>query len=520
LPKRASRENLLIPLCLFVLALATRVPFSSKMLFHMDSVQFALALRKFDVSLHQPHPPGYFLYVMMGRLLSLLIGDANVVFITISVVFSGLAVVAVYFLGREIFDYKTGLIAAAYALTSPSLWFNGAVALTYVAEAFFSVAVAFLCWRTLRHGDSHAFGSAVVMGLAGGIRQNTTVFLLPLWAYSLKGVSWREKFLATGLLGLVCLMWFVPAVVMTGGVEAYKGAFEELWLFNTGGVSVFEKGLSLFAVFSRTLFDFTVYGVGAAIVILFLASYHVVRSRKIESVDRGKAVFLALWVLPSVLFYLFVFIHPANPGYALIFIPALLLIAAASTRLLGAGLRRIGGRDLSGFLASAVVVFNALFFLLSAYPVSARAIRIHDRDLSIMLDGLSRFDPSRTVVFTGPYIYYGYRHIMHYLPEFSVYQMEHRVSAGGDVRKVFWGMKGETYLAEKVVLPGEVNNFAAILVGDDREKTGGLRDVAVRSMPSTQIDIVSGPVSSIELLYPEMKGRVSFGDTSARRAGE
>jgi hypothetical protein len=137
-----------------------------------------------------------------------------------------------------------------------------------------------------------------------------------------------------------------------------------------------------------------------------------------------------------------------------------------------------------------------------------------------MLDGLSRFDPSRTVVFTGPYIYYGYRHIMHYLPEFSVYQMEHRVSAGGDVRKVFWGMKGETYLAEKVVLPGEVNNFAAILVGDDREKTGGLRDVAVRSMPSTQIDIVSGPVSSIELLYPEMKGRVSFGDTSARRAGE
>ncbi len=109
-------KDFLLPACLFLLTVISRIPFTSKFLYHMDSVQFALALDQYDVTIHQPHPPGYFLYVMLGRLLRLFIHDANTVFVVISIFFSGLTVVAVYFLGKEMFDRKTAMGRRDYAI--------------------------------------------------------------------------------------------------------------------------------------------------------------------------------------------------------------------------------------------------------------------------------------------------------------------------------------------------------------------------------------------------------------------
>jgi hypothetical protein len=56
------------PLCLFVgvfiLYYLTRSPFLDE----WDSLQFALGLRQFNLSKHQPHPPGYPLYLFPGWL--------------------------------------------------------------------------------------------------------------------------------------------------------------------------------------------------------------------------------------------------------------------------------------------------------------------------------------------------------------------------------------------------------------------------------------------------------------------
>ena len=72
-----------------------RLPFRAKLLYHYDSVQFALALEKYDRYLHQPHPPGYFLYVMADKAVNFFLQNANSSFILVSVVASGLSVVAV-----------------------------------------------------------------------------------------------------------------------------------------------------------------------------------------------------------------------------------------------------------------------------------------------------------------------------------------------------------------------------------------------------------------------------------------
>jgi predicted membrane-bound dolichyl-phosphate-mannose-protein mannosyltransferase len=507
--------NLYMPLLLFLITIISRIPFTSEFLYHMDSVHFALALEKYDITTHQPHPPGYFLYVMLGRLLNLFIEDANTVFVTISIVFSGFAVVAIYYLAKEIFDKKTGLLAAAIAITSPNVWFHGEVALTYIVEAFFSTAIAYLCWKIYKGrgqgggADKYIYFSAIALGLAGGIRQNSIIFLLPLWLLSIKGLPLRKIIISFVLLGIVCLAWFLPMIQMTGGYDVYREAFRELWLFNTGNVSVFERGWDSFKVFSSTLFDFTIYGLYAGILIWILSiplfAYSLIRHRRrLSSLDKSKVLFFLFWILPSIMFYLLIFIHPANPGYTLIFLPALLMLVAASIGYVSENIRQFFKRDLSIKIALFVISINTAFFFITSYPVTYREIQNHKKDLTIMLNEIKAFDSSRTAIFVGPYIFYGYRQIMHYLPEYRVYQVDVRFAPTGEGRKTFWGLNRETFLTDKIVAPDGIDSFISVLISEDKDKAKGANGISVQKLRDTNIYIASGDISLVNKIYPEL----------------
>jgi Dolichyl-phosphate-mannose-protein mannosyltransferase len=496
------RGGIVLPLCLFLITLLTRIPFTSKLLYHMDSVQFALALNDYNVTVHQPHPPGYFLYIMLGRLVYFFAGDANTTYVSISIFFSGLTVAMVYLLGRELFGPKTGLIAAVLAMTSPNLWFHGEVALTYILEAFFSVSAAFLCWKIYKGAQRHIWLSAVLLGIAGGIRQDTVVFLLPLWLFSVKALPPRKIIAAAGLMALACLSWFVPMLWMTGGWKAYSSAFRELWLFNTGHVSVFDRGWSSFRIFSSTVFNFILYGIGAGVFVLCLAAYSVLRGGKAGLFLRGKSLFFIFWVLPSTLFYLLVFIHPANPGYVLVMLPALFILTAESACFLGDELRQIVGRELTIPVATIMVAVNIFIFLFTTYPVSYPTIRTHDRDLKVMLQRLSTYDAARTAFFVGPYIFFGYRQIMYYLPAYRVYQVDVREASTGEMRKTFWGVGRRTFLDADAAIPGNIRTFVAALISGDSKKADGIKGVIEQRIKGTQIFLASGKIAEVARIYP------------------
>ena len=118
-----------IALGLSIIAFLMRLPFCSKYLQHWDSVNYALSLEHYDVRLHQPHPPGYFLYSFLGKLVNLLTQDANAALVTISLISGALGIGALYFLGLRITNRKTAIVIAVLGLTSPLHWFESDVAL-------------------------------------------------------------------------------------------------------------------------------------------------------------------------------------------------------------------------------------------------------------------------------------------------------------------------------------------------------------------------------------------------------
>src|SRR5689334_19646454 len=179
--ERADRLDYLIAAALSLVTVLSRLPYRARMLYNWDAVQFALALNEYDVVKHQPHPPGYILYVALGRLVHGLTGDAAGAYVLLAVVFSGAGTFVVYLLARAMYDRPTALVAAALLAVSPLFWFYGTVGLTYAGEALFASLVAYFGFRALNGSRSDAYFAAWYLGIAGGMRQSLLVLLFPLW---------------------------------------------------------------------------------------------------------------------------------------------------------------------------------------------------------------------------------------------------------------------------------------------------------------------------------------------------
>src|SRR5438132_8957735 len=96
---------------LVIAAVATRLPFMTQTLYAFDSANYALAVRDFyNVAFHQPHPPGYPLYVFLARAIDLVAHDANKALIIEGILWSTLAVGCTTILARQMFGRLSGLL--------------------------------------------------------------------------------------------------------------------------------------------------------------------------------------------------------------------------------------------------------------------------------------------------------------------------------------------------------------------------------------------------------------------------
>src|SRR5262245_20877075 len=209
---------------------ATRWPYRAHLLPTWGAVQFALALERYDVVRHQPHPPGYILYVALGRLVERVLDDPAVALASLAVLASAIAVLLVYQLGWHLYGRGAALVAATGLIASPLFWAYGVVGLPYTAEAALATGIAVGAWSMRRGSVPALVSSAVLLGLAGGVRQSMLLTMGPLWL----GMAWRgfrrpaPVLAGVGLVGLTTATWLLPMLWLTG-VERYLAAGVDLY---------------------------------------------------------------------------------------------------------------------------------------------------------------------------------------------------------------------------------------------------------------------------------------------------
>src|SRR6266851_3215534 len=228
LPSMISRQKL-EPLILACAVAISRFAFRSHDLYDLDSVNFALAMERFDPRVHQPHPPGYFLYICLGRLLNSILHDANLALVILSIAASCGVIIVIYKTALDWFGPREARFASILFLFSPLGWFHGIVALTYSVEAFFSALLGYLCWRMNCGNVALIAPAGVILGISAGIRPSSLLFLGPLYLFSLRNAELNRKLVGVAVLVLTLAAWLLPMIWASGGFGAYFGALVSLW---------------------------------------------------------------------------------------------------------------------------------------------------------------------------------------------------------------------------------------------------------------------------------------------------
>jgi hypothetical protein len=253
---------------LAVLFLAGHLPFLPVGLEDIDSTNFALGLRDFDVADHRPHPPGYPVYIAIGKVGLGLIEKSGVaaernhagreaLALALLAVFAGaLAVFPLlrFFRALESND-RRALAAAVLTLACPMFWFTAGRPMSDVpglAAALVALALAAVALERLRAegvapardaetapalpagfdaADWLTVAAAFVAGLAIGVRTQTLWFTVPLvtvaLAYQLRRQRRVASLAAVGAFAAGALLWFVPLLAASGTPENYFRALKK-----------------------------------------------------------------------------------------------------------------------------------------------------------------------------------------------------------------------------------------------------------------------------------------------------
>lgn len=310
--------------CLTAFIVYSRLHNRSPFLYSWDSVQFALSIEKFDVRLHQPHPPGYILYSLTLRLLTRLISDVNLAFITLNI----LATIGTCaFIAALIWELTLGqtrtrrlLLSFGGALlfsTNPLSWFYGSVAEIYPVESFFVILICYFLRRSSRE-PLYLLWSSVLMAVVGGFRPTTEVFLLPCYALFLFRSPRDLVLKSLVLLISLNLCWVVPTMLLSGGPIAYATIVKEQLFNSVRSEVVQQEQRKWFQKEALTVIVLLLQAVTIPITIAILIRIHRLRPTRQE-------LLLLLTVMPVLLFFLFVYFD--KNGYLLFIVPVLIALS-------------------------------------------------------------------------------------------------------------------------------------------------------------------------------------------------
>jgi hypothetical protein len=212
----------------------------------IDSVNFALGVESFDVASHQPHPPGYPIFIGLSKISTAAVRAVRPAWDRDRVAATGLAIwstlagtLAVFVIARFWMAMGlspvTAVLASVVALASPLFWLTASRPLTDTFGLVVALVVQTLFLRGLLPSGRDVVAvprgwwwGALAMGLAVGVRSQTLWLSGPLFVWVLivlvRGGRLRTAVTMTALAGAGVFAWLIPMVIDSGGVGGYLRA--------------------------------------------------------------------------------------------------------------------------------------------------------------------------------------------------------------------------------------------------------------------------------------------------------
>lgn len=362
-------------LALVLVSLALHLPFLASTLDDIDAVNFALGVRHFDPALHQPHPPGYPVYLALGKWSTAVVeglqpspapvaritrDPAAVALALWSALFGALGILAWYavFLQLELLHplapadgppaaatrraSRVAAVAAVLAASAPLIWFASARPMSDIpglVTATLAQALLLYAWRRdeQRAGDERdalgdrawPAGAALVAALALGVRSQVMWLTLPMLAAVVvaraRRLGGRAALPVVGAYGIGVGAWAIPLVMATGGWQRYLGALGSQGAEDFAGVDMLwtHFGVRRLLVGLGQTFILPWVSVPLALLVIALAGVGVVWMLRRA---RAALAVLGLLALPYAIFHT-LFHETVTTRYALPLVPVVCYLA-------------------------------------------------------------------------------------------------------------------------------------------------------------------------------------------------
>ena len=200
-----------------------------------------MGIRDFNVAHHQPHPPGYPVYMLIAKAVHRVVPSDVTVLALMSVIGGALGVLALGALYRRLDAGETpaswSAAALAVTMTTPLYWFTAARPLSDACGLAAALAV-----QAMTLGATTPGGFAVAAfcaGLAAGVRSQAVWLTVPLIALrAIEGLraegSGLRRVVQTGVAFVAGVaLWFLPLIYLSGGAIPYWHA-----LFDQGAADL------------------------------------------------------------------------------------------------------------------------------------------------------------------------------------------------------------------------------------------------------------------------------------------
>ncbi|MDO8737184.1 MAG: hypothetical protein Q7K29_08930, partial [Thermoleophilia bacterium] len=222
--------------------------------------------------------------------------------------------------------------------------------------------------------------------------------------------------------------WYIPSALLSGGLAAYRDASSEQSDYLMTYFSIFGRGFEAIRVNLDELSRFLLYGLSSALLLIPITLAVATTSSGRRLFRDRRLFFLAVWLTPSLFFY--IFIHIGDFGYVFSFLPALLLLlswglkGAAQLFTARPGHQRSVNRAVWG-AAVPLILINMLLFLSLSPPQSANRLAARDDILRSKIEAIKEdFDPRKTLVVSV----FDFQQANYYLPDYHHWNFDPAVN--------------------------------------------------------------------------------------------
>jgi hypothetical protein len=332
--------------------------------FHsVDVGNYILAVFEYDISTDRPHLPGYFLYIYLFKFLNIFLENNNALFVVGQSFFQAISSVFIYKVIKDKFEIRDTLLIILFIFSIPTLYLYGVVSEIYSIDLLIISIFLFLIEREKINY------LLPFLAIVFGFRQSSGIFLIPsilyLFHYNFRFRDYKlNKLILSFLVFIVLLLiWFLPMIKIIGGFETY---FELLRLQNSY-VSQINIKNNIVSFLSYSVFYF---------IPLILLPIFLEKLGKFK-LDYKNNLYLLL-ILPQFFFYFF---YHYNKGYALLYIPVIVLFIAQNFKI-------------KSKVVLIISILNLLFFFFypAKFPTYNTQIKKEYRDIGLFDVWLERFN--------------------------------------------------------------------------------------------------------------------------------